>query len=85
MVLLVISVSFSAVSIPTKTDAQPCVNTETSNALAPFQHMMVSTHHLNSFTEQRQNRQQCTDPIAHLKIINNVNNTGCSSSEATIQ
>jgi hypothetical protein len=75
MVLLVISVSFSAVLIPTKTDAQPCVNTETSNALAPAQHMMVSTHHLNSSTEQTQHRQ----PIAHLKIINNVNNTGCST------
>jgi len=83
MVLLVISVSFPAVLIPTKTDAQPCVNTETSNALAPSHHITVSTHHLNSSTEWTQNRQQCADPSAHLKIINIVNNTGCSTECST--
>ena len=79
MVLLVIPVSFPAVVIPTKTHAQSCVNIETSNTVAPIQHMMVPTHRLNTSTEQLQHRQQCTGPMAHLKIINQVNNTGCSA------
>src|SRR6266705_1821574 len=79
MFLLVIPVSFPAVVIPTKTHAQSCENIETSNTVAPIQHMMVPTHRLNTSIEQLQHRQQCTDPMAHLRIINQVNNTGCSA------
>src|SRR5438128_9971758 len=79
MVLLVIPVSFPAVAIPTKTHEQSCGNIETSNTVAPIQHMMVPTHRLNTSTEQLQHRQHCTDPMAHLKIINPVNNTSPSA------